>query len=89
MITSVEDSLGWQNALMDEASVRFRLTTTRAGAVVQEGERCGGATTPNNRRTPGATPGDLTEAYRMVCLFLYVHHGYFYTEESEKKHEPA
>ena len=25
-VVFVEDSLGWQNALIDEASVRFRLT---------------------------------------------------------------
>lgn len=28
-------------------------------AIVQEGECCGGTTFPNNRRNPGATPGDL------------------------------
>lgn len=58
MITLVEDSLGWQNRLIDKASVQFRLTTI-ARAIVQEGERCGGTMFPNNRRTPGATPGDL------------------------------
>ena len=39
-----------------------------------EGERCGGTTIPNNRRTPGATPGDLPERYHIrndvVSLFL-------------------
>jgi hypothetical protein len=29
MITLVEDSLGWQNRLIDKASVQFRLTTKR------------------------------------------------------------
>lgn len=27
-------------------------------AIVQEGERCGGTTFPDDRRTSGATPGD-------------------------------
>ena len=29
IIICVEDSLGWQNALIDEASVQFRLTTKK------------------------------------------------------------
>lgn len=29
MIICVENSLGWQNALIDEASVQFRLTTKK------------------------------------------------------------
>ncbi len=33
MIILVEDSLGWQNMLIDKASVQFRLTTSRDSAM--------------------------------------------------------
>ena len=33
IIICVEDSLGWQNALIDEASVQFRLTTKKGVSI--------------------------------------------------------
>lgn len=36
MIILVEDSLGWQNRLIDKASVQFRLTTNHKDTISQK-----------------------------------------------------